>query len=193
MNSSEKKKYNWAGFFAKPEVTMLLVLIGFCIVLAFSSDRFATSKNILNILRQIAVYAILGAGEALIIITGGIDLSVGSLIGWTACTGGVLSQLGFDPALVLLGILIAGLIPGIINGILVTFVGLPPFIATLGMLNIAYGCSLVITNGFPISYSGTWIHQVGRRLYRRSSHFCRCDAGRHRHILCHSKIYGFWT
>ncbi len=152
---------NMRNWLSRPEVTMFFVLLAFCIVLTFSSDYFLTSTNIMNILRQIAVYAILAVGEAFCIITGGIDLSVGSLIGWAACAGAYASTLGASPEVVLLVILAAGLLPGLINGVLIAYVGLPPFIATLGMLNIAYGLSLMITNGFPISYRDTWIHQFG--------------------------------
>lgn len=156
-----RQKTSLKQFLSRPEITMTFVLIIFCLVLSIASDVFATSQNILNILRQIAVYAILGIGEAYIIITGGIDLSVGSLVGWSACVGGVVAEWGWSPGQVLVAMLIAGVVPGIINGILVAWVGLPPFIATLGMLNIAYGGALMITEGFPIRYKGTWLHQFG--------------------------------
>lgn len=145
----------------RPEMTMLFVLIGFCLIMAFASPVFLTSKNLMNILRQIAVYSILGVGEAFIIITGGIDLSVGSQIGWTACVGGVLAQAGFGPLPMLLCVLAAGLLPGLVNGFMITRVGLPPFIATLGMLSVANGMALVITDGFPIHYEGTWLSSLG--------------------------------
>lgn len=155
------KKESLRSFLNRPEVTMTFVLILFCIVLSFASEYFLTSKNIMNILRQMTVYAILGVGEAYIIITGGIDLSVGSLIAWTACVAGYLSQHNVPPGVILVCMLIAGLIPGLINGFLVSYVKLPPFIATLGMLNISYGGALLITNSFSISYRGTWIHKFG--------------------------------
>lgn len=158
---NNSQKADMKRFLSRPEITMLFVLIIFCFALSAASSEFATPKNILNILRQIAVYAILGIGEAYIIITGGIDLSVGSLVGFSACVGGVASTWGWGPGQVLLAMLAAGIIPGIINGILIAWVGLPPFIATLGMLNIAYGGALMITKGFPISYKGTWLHQFG--------------------------------
>ena len=145
----------------RPEITMLLVLIVFCIVLSVVTPNFATSKNLLNILRQISIYAILAVGEAFVILTGGIDLSVGCAIGWAACVGGVCSQAHMGPAVILIVMLIAGVIPGFLNGLLVTYVGLPPFIATLGMLSILNGSALMITGGFPIIYSGTWICSFG--------------------------------
>ncbi|OUQ28685.1 hypothetical protein B5E77_02735 [Lachnoclostridium sp. An131] len=160
-SSKNKQSISLKQFLSRPEITMTFVLIIFCLALTLASDVFATPQNILNILRQIAVYAILGIGEAYIIITGGIDLSVGSLVGWSACVGGVVAEWGWSPGMVLIAMLVAGIIPGIINGILVAWVGLPPFIATLGMLNIAYGGALMITKGFPIRYRGTWLHQFG--------------------------------
>lgn len=162
MDSTRKlKKEELKSFLNRPEVTMTFVLILFCIGLSMASEYFMTSKNIMNILRQMVVYAILGVGEAYIIITGGIDLSVGSLIAWTACVAGYLSQQNLPPGVILVCMLLAGLIPGLINGFLVAYVKLPPFIATLGMLNISYGGALLITNSFSISYRGTWIHKLG--------------------------------
>lgn len=149
------------SFFAKPEITMLLVLFAFCVFLSAASPFFATSRNLLNVFRQIAVYAICAVGMSMIVITGGIDLSVGSIIGLTACVGGVCAQAGWPPTAILLAILLSGALTGLMNGLLITQVGLPPFIATLGMLSIANGTALIITKGFPIHYSGTWICAIG--------------------------------
>jgi len=159
--SNEINRRKLRNAFTRPEVTMLLVLLAFCVFLSFASPYFATSKNLLNVFRQISVYAILAVGQAMIIITGGIDLSVGSLIGWTACVGGVCAQAGWGPGAMLIAILASGALPGFINGVMITKVGLPPFIATMGMLSIANGCALIITKGFPIHYEGTWLSQIG--------------------------------
>ena len=90
------------AFLAKPEVSVGIALIGLCVAMCFASPYFLTLRNVLNVLRQFSLIAILAVGEALIIITGGIDLSVGSLVGFTACVGarrrGRGARPGHDPA-----------------------------------------------------------------------------------------------
>ena len=131
----------------------LIGLLLLCIILTMSSDKFLTARNLLNILRQSSITALLAIGVLLPILTGGIDLSVGSIQGFTMCfmaymvvTANVNSILGILLAL------LSGAALGLINGLLLTKLRLPhPFISTLGMLNIARGMALIITNGMPIS------------------------------------------
>lgn len=147
--------------FERPEINVLTALIVLCIALSFASPFFMTPKNIVNVLRQFSLIAILAVGQAMIIITGGIDLSVGSVVGFTACFGAWVAKAGASPLVTLIAILGIGAVVGITNGLLVTKVGIAPFIATLGMMSIARGFSLLITFGVPIHYDKTWISVFG--------------------------------
>lgn len=133
------------------EMPIFLALFILCVVLSLSSEFFLTSKNILNVLRQFSVIAILAVGQALIIITGGIDLSVGSLVGLMGVITAVLAGLGLPAWVIFIAVILAGCIAGSINGLFVTKVRINPFIVTLGMLSIAKGVALLITGGMPIS------------------------------------------
>lgn len=129
----------------------LIGLLGLLVVLSISTPYFLTVSNILNVIRQSSMIAILGVGMTFVIITGGIDLSVGSIL---ALSGVIASycmvSLNYSMYLAMTIGLLAGVICGAINGLMVTVISLPPFIATLAMMSIARGLSLVITGGRPI-------------------------------------------
>lgn len=128
----------------------LLGLIGICIVLGFLSDRFLTLPNLTNIARQVSINAIIASGMTLVIITGGIDLSVGSLVALSGCMALMAMPLpGSDYLGIFVGLLVASL-AGLFNGLLVAYGRVPPFIATLAMLIMARGIALAITAGQPI-------------------------------------------
>lgn len=129
----------------------LLGLLLLCIALTILSDRFFTVNNLLNVARQISINAIISVGMTLVILTGGIDLSVGSIV---ALTGSVTAGLlvggqAIFPA-VLMGMFVGGVL-GFVNGLLITRAEIPPFIATLGTMTIARGLTLVYTEGRPIT------------------------------------------
>ncbi|WP_138919826.1 ABC transporter permease subunit [Lentibacillus jeotgali] len=121
------------------------------IFLGFMSDAFFTLDNILNLLRQISVNALIAFGMTFVILTAGIDLSVGSLLALgSALTAGLLTS-GMDPMLaVLLGLLI-GLGLGAINGLIITKGKVAPFIATLATMTVYRGATLVYTDGMPVT------------------------------------------
>ncbi|WP_281250354.1 ABC transporter permease subunit [Virgibacillus siamensis] len=129
----------------------LIGLILMMIVLSFLSDNFLTLDNIFNLLRQISINALIAFGMTFVILTAGIDLSVGSLLALgSALTAGMLTS-GMDPMLaVLLGLLI-GLGLGAINGLIITKGKVAPFIATLATMTIFRGATLVYTDGRPIT------------------------------------------
>jgi ribose/xylose/arabinose/galactoside ABC-type transport system permease subunit len=128
------------------------ILIGyviFVIVASILSPRFLTPTNILNIVRQVSIFGILAIGQTFVILTGGIDLSVGGVLALVVVlTGGLLPQLGIFPT-VLVAMLV-GVSIGIINGIGVTKGNVQPFIMTLGMMGIARGIAYMYTGGMPI-------------------------------------------
>lgn len=126
-----------------------IVLVAALMMLAISlmSPFFLTLANMTNLMKQVSIVAILAAGQSIVIISGGIDLSVGSILALSAVTTGYLVTQGVDPMLATLGGLAIGTVAGTINGLVIARGRIPPFIATLGMLGIARGLALVITEG----------------------------------------------
>lgn len=130
---------------------ILFAFVLLMVALAFLSDSFLTVNNLLNIARQVSINAIIAAGMTFVILTFGIDLSVGSVLAFSgAIIAGLLSR--GHPLVVGIGagLLVGGLI-GLLNGLIITKGGVQPFIATLGMLTIARGATLVYTDGRPIT------------------------------------------
>ncbi len=123
-----------------------------CAVLGVLSDHFLTWDNLINVFRQSSVNALVSLGQLAVIVTAGIDLSVGSILGLCSVLAALLLKAGVSPAAALAGALAIGAALGALNGILFTKLQLPhPFIPTLGMMNVARGLALVISGGFPIS------------------------------------------
>jgi len=130
---------------------LLLVYAVLAVVLSLLSDRFLTASNQITILRQAAINGIVAVGMTLVILTAGIDLSVGSVL---ALSSVVTADLLKDGMPVALGILIAlsiGALMGMVNGLIITLGKIPPFIATLGMLTVGRGLTLMYTQGRPFT------------------------------------------
>ncbi|MDR0363389.1 MAG: ribose ABC transporter permease [Planctomycetota bacterium] len=133
------------------KASALLGLIGLCAIMSIVSDKFLSANNLMNILSQIAVVSIVAAGMTFVILTGGIDLSVGSVIGLAGVLSGhAMRQVGNIPLAVAVCVL-SGLIMGVINGYLIAYQKLPAFVATLGMMSVARSICFIITQGKPIS------------------------------------------
>lgn len=131
---------------------LLLALVVMVIVLASISDRFLTTSNIINVLRQISVNAIIAFGMTVVIIGAGIDLSVGSLLALVGVIAALMVTTTSLPVwLVLLLAVLIGTALGAINGAFVGFAGVAPFIVTLAGLTIFRGATLVATDGRPVS------------------------------------------
>jgi len=130
----------------------LMGLLILCGALGAASDRFLTADNLLNVFRQSSVNALVSLGQLAVILTGGIDLSVGSILGLCCVMVALLVHAGVPPIVSVAAALAIGSLLGATNGILLTKLHLPhPFIPTLGMMNVARGLALVISGGFPIS------------------------------------------
>lgn len=138
------------GLLSNQGLSMLLILGLLWGVLSILSPHFRTVSNLLEITLQAAVIAIIAAGSTLVIISGGIDLSVGSVFALSAVLGGMVFTATGNFYLALLSTLVAGSVLGLSSGLLITWVRVPPFIATLGMMGIARGLSLVFSRGIPI-------------------------------------------
>ena len=124
-----------------------LLIIG--AVLGLLSDRFLTTSNLINVARQVSINAIVAAGMTIVIITGGIDLSVGSTIALAGCAALLVARLLGDVVGMTVGILAAAGV-GLLNGALVAWGRVPPFITTLATMTVVRGAALVLTNGEPI-------------------------------------------
>lgn len=119
------------------------------IVATILSPRFLTSVNLLNVARQISIFGIIAIGQTFVILTGGIDLSVGSILALVVVlVGGILPDYGILAA-ILVGLTV-GAILGTINGLGITVGNVQPFVMTLGMLGIARGIAYIYTGGMPI-------------------------------------------
>ena len=130
----------------------VIALLTMCAVLTALSDHFLTFDNLMNIFRQSAVNALLALGQLLVIVTAGIDLSVGSILGFACVLAALLLKAGVPVWLSMLAAIAVGTAMGSVNGLMLTKLRLPhPFIPTLGMMNVARGLALVISGGFPIS------------------------------------------
>ncbi len=129
----------------------ILVLLIFIAVLILTTNDFLTLTNLDNLIRQVAVFAILSVGQLFVILTGGIDLSVGSILGLSGGVTALLLASGVPIPITILAGLGAGLAVGLVNGMLVTRLKLPPFIATLGMLGVARGLVLLLTSAKTIA------------------------------------------
>ena len=115
------------------------------------TPHFLTVSNLLNVAQQTSINAIVAVGMTFVIISGGIDLSVGSIVALSGVVLGALLQGGQPLAVALAAAVAVGLACGLFNGALVSVGGLPPFIATLGMMSVARGAALVFTEGRPVS------------------------------------------
>jgi ribose transport system permease protein len=139
-----------AQFSALLGLTLVVLLALMWILLAFSTRAFWTYGNISNLLRQGTVVAILAIGETFVIITAGIDLSVGAVVGFSTVIIALLLGSGVPVPLAILITLLAGLVIGAFHGFGVTKLGLPPFIMTLATLTAIPNIGFLITNGATI-------------------------------------------
>jgi len=161
---------DYKAFFA--QFRSLLALALMVLALSLLSDRFLTADNGWNILRQISVNLCLSIGMTLVILSGGIDLSVGALLGLSgALAAGLLRNglalpggdwvLQFTTSGAILAGVFVGAAAGWVNGLAITRFRLPPFVATLGMLSIARGLTMLWTGGFPITGLGDGFGRLG--------------------------------
>lgn len=128
-----------------------LAVVALGLALALLSDRFLTVNNILNVLRQVSINTIIASGLTLIILTGGIDLSVGSVLALSAALMGGMAAGGLHPTLAVAVGLAVGAGLGMINGLIVTRGRVAPFVATLATMTVARGLTLVYTEGRPVT------------------------------------------
>jgi ribose transport system permease protein len=129
---------------------ILPILVLICILFSILTPNFPTAGNVVNILRQASINIVLATGLTFVILTGGIDLSVGSILGVSAVIGVLVSLLPGLGWLAIPAALLTGLCLGLLNGALIAFLDLPPFIVTLGGLTALRGVAYLIANGTTV-------------------------------------------
>ncbi|WP_206447888.1 ABC transporter permease [Agrococcus sp. KRD186] len=147
--SALERRERVLGILSKSQSLVGLVLV--CVIFSALTDAFFTEYNVINILRQSAVTAILAAGMTFVIIAGGIDLSVGSVVALTGVIAAGMMQGGTPVWTAILIALAIGLVFGLVNGVAVAVFKIPAFIATLGTMTIGSSLALAYTQGLPIS------------------------------------------
>ncbi|NMB94038.1 MAG: ABC transporter permease [Flexilinea flocculi] len=153
QNSSNRFVKSFKGFIRDNLgiIIAFLILVTFLTLSPVTRNTFPTQKNVFNVLRQISTNLYLACGMTMVIILGGIDLSVGSIIALTGCVGAaIVSRHGLPIAVAILGGLLVGLLFGIFNGFVISKTTIPPFIVTLATMNIAKGLAYVYTGGAPV-------------------------------------------
>jgi ribose/xylose/arabinose/galactoside ABC-type transport system permease subunit len=152
---------NWAAFF----------LLSFIILFSFTGKGFLSVTNFQNIIHLSVIAVLMACAETFVIITGGIDLSVGFVMGFSSVTAGKIIQTlyaagdgsppGISIAIAIVIVLVLSLIPGLISGILIARFKVPPFIATMGMWGITNGIALKISEGFPVATLPDVLTRIG--------------------------------
>lgn len=158
MNETKTEK----RAFRLPQNAMILIgLAALCLAMSIASRVFLTPDNLINVVLQAAINATIACGMTFVILTGGIDLSVGSIVAFAGVILGMMLKADVPVlAAVVVCVLLGGLC-GLVNGLLVTQVNLPPFITTLGTMSIARGLALYVTGGRSISGFGGKLSAIG--------------------------------
>ncbi|WP_349674761.1 ribose ABC transporter permease [Lacrimispora sp.] len=140
----------------------VLILLIICLSAAFLSKSFLNISNLFNVFKQVTVAGIIGCGMTFVILTGGIDLSVGSILGLSGVVAsGVLASTG-NTFLAVATALAIGTACGTANGFFISHCGIPPFIATLGTMTLLRGCVLIYTKGSPIPVKSEVYKFIGK-------------------------------
>jgi len=145
------------------EYVIIYAVVALFIILAITSKAFLSLDNIMNVLRQSSMIAIMAAGAFFIMVGDGIDISVGSIVGLSGIVFSIaMVNWHISPIIAFIMCILTGALAGAVNGWMVTKMGLPPFIATLGMMSVARGLTYVVTNAYPIAVTIKDIEWLGR-------------------------------
>lgn len=156
MSETRARKSTLKRITSRTEFSIFVGLVVICVFMSLLSPYFLKVSNIFNILNQISRYGIISVGMALVIIAGGIDLSVGYVAGLTACLCAYFcSALNMPAPVTFVATIAVGIGIGLINGLLVTRVNLVPFIVTMAMGKVLSGCTLLLTGGRPIKFQSS--------------------------------------
>lgn len=158
-------KISWSdNFFAnylKKYGGVIGALLLLCLLISLATPRFFTTSNVINVLRQISINAIIAFGMTLVILTGGIDLSVGAVVALTGTIVALVMSYTNNIALAIVSAIVIGLIVGLFNGFMVSRTGIPPFVVTLCSLTICRGTAYIFTDGKPIRIDNPNFANIG--------------------------------
>src|SRR5215475_11005896 len=150
-----QKQQSWlAAMLSSQTFWVLVAVILACIFLSFATDSFATAKNLFNITRNVTFVAIIALGMTLVIIIGGIDLSVGSVLCLCSMVLGVVMHAGYSIWIGIAASLSVALAIGAVHGVLIAFLRFPPFVVTLATLSIARSLAMVASNNTVVYQFG---------------------------------------
>ena len=149
--SINQKTHTWqSSLFASQTFWVFLAVVIICVFLSFATNAFATPNNLFNITRNVTFVAIIALGMTMVIITGGIDLSVGSVLCWSSIVLAQVMHAGYSIEIGIAAALITALAVGAFNGVLIAYLGFPSFVVTLAMLSIARSQGMVASNNQTI-------------------------------------------
>lgn len=147
---AEQTHTRWSALASSQVFWVVVATLVACVVLSFTTNSFATSQNLFNVTRNFAFVAIVALGMMAVIITGGIDLSVGSIIGVSGIVLSVVMHAGFSIWAGVGMALLTSVLVGLVNGYFIAYLGMQPFVVTLGMLSIGRSLAMVISQNRTI-------------------------------------------
>jgi len=151
----QHQEHTWLSWLASRQAFwVFLALIAACIFLTFATNSFATPNNLFNITRNFTFVAVIALGMTIVIITGGIDLSVGSVLCLCSMILAVVMHAGYNIEIGIVAAIGTALLIGAFNGVLIAYVGIPPFVVTLAMLSIARSLAMVASNNTVVFQFG---------------------------------------
>lgn len=160
---TRRLRLNLAQLVRSPAFYPFVGLVVVTLVMILASDTFLTASNLSNIARQVSINAIIAVGMTCVILTGGIDLSVGPVMALSGTLTAGLMVAGLPPGLAIGAGMLVGVAFGIGNGLFVAYLHMPPIIVTLATMGIARGLGLMYTDGYPISGLPEWFGFFGRQ------------------------------
>ena len=151
----QQQEHTWVSWLASRQAFwVFLALIAACVFLSFATNSFATPNNLFNITRNFTFVAVIALGMTVVIITGGIDLSVGSVLCLCSMILAVVMHAGYNIEIGIAAAIGTALLVGAFNGVLIAYVGIPPFVVTLAMLSIARSLAMVASNNTVVFQFG---------------------------------------
>jgi ribose transport system permease protein len=156
---SEARQINWSLWWDR--VGIFLVLILLVLFMAFVAPNFWSIDNGINVARSVSINAILAAGMTFVILTGGIDLSVGSILALSGVASVLMWTAGWPPLLAVVGGIVVGALSGLANGLLISLLALAAFIVTLGSMTFLRGAAYTLTDGQPLIANGLGFRDIG--------------------------------
>lgn len=161
--AAREPSFSLKKIFARPEVTVIIAVMLLTVVFSFSSASFATSYNLFNLARTSAIYMFIALGQAMVVIVGGMNLSLGYVGGLTVVVAGFsMEKLGMPPVIAVLFGLFVGIAAGFINGFIVTWLNINSFVVTLATSFIYSGVINGISKGFPYTKIPQSFTMMGR-------------------------------